>query len=332
MRQTKIFGGSSHPELTEAICSRLGHPASPASLRAFANHETSVDVGVSVRNQDVYIVQSGSDMVNDHLMELLIFISACRGASARRITAIMPYFPYSKQSKKKKQRGAITAKLVASMLGVAGVDHVITMDLHASQMQGFFHRPVDNLYAEPSVAKWIREHIPDWQNCVVVSKNAGGAKRVTSLADRLHVDFALIHTDRTKRPSMNPSSTRRGRTVSLVGDVEDKVALIVDDMIDGCHSFLEAAEHLQTKCGARKVYIIATHGILSGDALAQIEACQAVDAVRLFLVVTNSYPIPESKRQTSSKLHVIDISAVLAEAIRRTHNGESVSFLFNTAL
>ncbi|CAG8582765.1 1934_t:CDS:2, partial [Ambispora leptoticha] len=201
MRRTKVFSGSSHVELAISICEKLGigSPA-PVILKKFSNQETSVEIGqcCSVRNEDVFIIQSGSTHTNDHLMELLIMISACKGASASRITAVMPYFPYCKQSKKKKHRGAITAKMVANLLSVAGVDHIITMDLHASQIQGFFNKPVDNLYAEPTIAKWIQDTVPGYSRGVVVSKNPGGAKRVTSLADRLKLDFAIIHTDRTR--------------------------------------------------------------------------------------------------------------------------------------
>ncbi|KAF8967386.1 hypothetical protein BGZ46_000190 [Entomortierella lignicola] len=358
--KTKVFGGSSHPEITKLITSRLGVEPSPVKLSQFKNKETSVEIGVSVRNEDVFIIQSGSPKINDSLMELLIMINACKGASAERITAVIPYFPYSKQSKKKKHRGAIAAKLVANILSISGVDHVITMDLHASQMQGFFNIPVDNLYAEPTVSKWIQENVEDWENGVVVSKNAGGAKRVTSLADRLNIDFALIHMDRSRKghaqgpdhsltkpeniynrleeeddddDSMvdaetgneihRPEAADETSMMTLVGDVQDKVCFIVDDMIDGCHSFLEAADNLVGH-GAKEVYIIATHGILSGNSLRQIEECANVHKI----VVTNTYPLPAEKRALCSKLHILDISPTLAEAIRRTHNGESISYLF----
>ncbi|KAG0323580.1 hypothetical protein BGZ99_002713 [Dissophora globulifera] len=363
LRRTKVFAGSSHPELAALVTTRLGVEPAKATLSQFKNKETSVEIGVSVRNEDVFIIQSGSSKINDSLMELLIMINACKGSSAERITAVIPYFPYSKQSKKKKHRGAIAAKLVANILAISGVDHIITMDLHASQMQGFFNRPVDNLYAEPTIAQWITDNVDDWENGVVVSKNAGGAKRVTSLADRLNIDFALIHKDRT-RPGhaidpdhslSNPENiynrlededddydddlvdaeTGHGilratagadetPMMTLVGDVDGRVCFIVDDMIDGCHSFLEAADNLVSH-GAKEVYIIATHGILSGDSLRQIEECTNVHRV----VVTNTYPIPAEKRALSPKLKVLDISATLAEAIRRTHNGESISYLFS---
>ncbi|KFH65793.1 hypothetical protein MVEG_07896 [Podila verticillata NRRL 6337] len=363
MRKTKIFVGTSHPELGSLVTGRLGVEAGEVKLSQFKNRETSVEIGVSVRNEDVYIIQSGSPKINDSLMELLIMINACKGSSAQRITAVIPYFPYSKQSKKKKHRGAIAAKLVANILSISGVDHIITMDLHASQMQGFFNLPVDNLYAEPTVAKWIQENVEDWANGVVVSKNAGGAKRVTSLADRLNIDFALIHRDRsrnghTKVPDQSLSkpeniynrlededddeddsmvdaetghevnrrinSPDETSLMTLVGDVEGKVCFILDDMIDGCHSFLEAADNLMHH-GAKSVYIIATHAILSGNSLRQIEECPNVHKI----VVTNTYPLPAEKCAQCSKLQVLDISATLAEAIRRTHNGESISYLFS---
>ncbi|KAA8898964.1 ribose-phosphate pyrophosphokinase 1 [Sphaerosporella brunnea] len=226
MRRARIFSGSSHPGLCDSICERLGTSPAKCRLKKFANGETSVEVGCSVRDQDVFIVQSGSQNVNDSIIELLILISACKGGSANKITAVMPYFPYSKQSKKKAHRGAITARMVANLLHIAGVDHVITVDLHASQMQGFFTKPVDNLYAEPLLARWIRHNIPDWRNCVVVSKNPGGTKRVTQLADVLKLNFALITTDRRRVRdgwmSSRIQSNRHSPAVSEHGDEEDE--------------------------------------------------------------------------------------------------------------
>lgn len=198
MRGVKIFSGRSHPSLTEAICERLGTSPAKCELGNFSNGETSVQIGTSIRNQDVFIVQSGSPKINDSVMELLIMIAACKGGSAKSITAVMPYFPYSRQSKKKSHRGAITARMLANLISVAGVDHVITVDLHASQMQGFFSKPVDNLFAEPLVVRWIMNNVPGWRSAVVVSKNAGGTKRVTSLADALKLNFAIVSTDKVR--------------------------------------------------------------------------------------------------------------------------------------
>ncbi|CCJ29736.1 unnamed protein product [Pneumocystis jirovecii] len=457
MRRTKIFGGSSHPELVEAITHHLGILPAPVSLKKFSNQETRVEIACSVRMEDVFIIQSGSNTINDHLMELLIMISACKGASAAKITAVMPYFPYSKQSKMRKHRGSITAKMIANLLTVAGVDHIITMDLHASQIQGFFTKPVDNLYAEPSIARWITENIDDWESAVVVSKNPDGAKRVTSLADALNINFALIHTDKKRktfkgsysyisvnsyspitsnhesiddsnmyiynshenscyedqtpfisRPSTpsefsshrKPQSSRsicsnirtarlisghvvdddypssmspcgnltdaahgsdnlffptfsfypnnasvdtsiiapsdeeehmnsnEERMITLVGDVENKTALILDDMIETPGSFVAAAEHLIKNCGAKRVFVLATHGILQEGCLEQIEECSCIDKV----IITNTYPVSKEKRQISTKLVIIDISRVFGEAIRRVHNGESISYLFERTL
>ncbi|ORY05742.1 phosphoribosyl pyrophosphate synthetase 1-like 1 [Basidiobolus meristosporus CBS 931.73] len=329
MRRTKVFAGSSNPELSRLIVERLGINEAPVSLKKFSNKETSIEIGASVRDEDVFIVQSGCGSVNDNIMELLILTNACKFASAKRVTAVLPYFPYSKQSKKK-SRSAITAKLLANMLTVAGVNHIITMDLHASQMQGFFNRPVDNLYAEPNIAKWIMENEPNYMSGVVVSKNAGGAKRVTSLADRLNVDFALIHSDPQVRfhHSDNGAILQEGEGITLVGDVEGRVVFLLDDMIDGSKSFIKAADHLCKRCKATRVYVVATHGLLSGDSLKELEGCSSIYQV----VITNTIALPESKRQNITKLRIIDISGTLAEAIRRTHNGESISFLFNTAL
>ena len=198
MRGVKVFSGRSHPTLVESICERLGSSPAKCELGNFANGEISVQIGVSIRNEDVFIVQSGSPNINDSVMEMLIMIAACKGGSAKSITAVMPYFPYSRQCKKKSHRGAITAKMVANLMVVAGVDHIITVDLHALQMQGFFGKPVDNLFAEPIIARWIKANVSGWKDAVVVSKNVGGTKRVTSLADALKLSFALVSTDKDR--------------------------------------------------------------------------------------------------------------------------------------
>jgi ribose-phosphate pyrophosphokinase len=173
----KIFTGNSHPELAKLVASRMGIDLAKAVVMKYSNQETSVTVGESVRDEDVFIIQSGCGEINDNLMELLILINACKTASARRVTAVIPCFPYARQDKKDKSRAPITAKLAANMLTVAGANHVITIDLHASQIQGFFNIPVDNLYCEPSMIKYIRTQIPDWKNAIIVSPDAGGAKR-----------------------------------------------------------------------------------------------------------------------------------------------------------
>uniref|UniRef100_A0A8B9JZD8 ribose-phosphate diphosphokinase n=1 Tax=Astyanax mexicanus TaxID=7994 RepID=A0A8B9JZD8_ASTMX len=281
MPNIKIFSGSSHPDLSQKIADRLGQELGKVVTKKFSNQETCVEIGESVRGEDVYIVQSGCGEINDNLMELLIMINACKIASASRVTAVIPCFPYARQDKKDK---------------------------------GFFDIPVDNLYAEPAVLKWIKENINEWKNCTIVSPDAGGAKRVTSIADRLNVDFALIHKERKKANEVD--------RMVLVGDVKDRVAILVDDMADTCGTICHAADKL-VSAGATKVYAILTHGIFSGPAISRINNAN-FEAV----VVTNTIP-QEDKIKHCNKIQVIDISMILAEAIRRTHNGESVSYLFS---
>ncbi|KAI2629561.1 phosphoribosyl pyrophosphokinase [Hypoxylon sp. NC1633] len=501
MRGTLVFSGTSCPALTGKICENLGMAPAEADLSQFSNGETSVRILTSVRDKDVFVVQSGSPTINDTIMELLIMISACKGGSANKITAVLPYFPYSRQSKKKSHRGAITARMLANLLHVAGVKHVVTVDLHASQMQGFFKCPVDNLHAEPLIARWIRLNIPNWKDAVVVSKNAGGTKRVTSLADALKLNFGLVTTDRKRAHNMSASmimnhldgwdnppayvngvrhsngisedrdsdgngsamssrivaepqeSPRRatappvrtnsltrspyaraytpsqtspieelkdeeennddaqvyndqraqevtqGRLVqghvvpddfqsptqsdggadgsqscqgadedpmtmshassffapephalggsgdvevssdedeeklrdpkvehmiTLVGNVKDRPVLIVDDMIDKAGSWIAAAETVVKRGKAKKVYCMATHGVFGADCLEQMQACDCIDQI----IVTNSFPIPDRRAKNASKLVILDLSYLLAEAIRRNHYGESISPLF----
>lgn len=314
MTNIVLFSGSSHQDLSQRVADRLGLELGKVITKKFSNLETSVEIGESVRGEDVYIIQSGCGEINDNLMELLIMINACKIASACRVTAVIPCFPYARQDKKDKSRAPISAKLVANMLSVAGANHIITMDLHACQIQGFFDIPVDNLYAEPAVLQWIRENISEWRNCIIVSPDAGGAKRVTSIADRLNVEFALIHKERKKANQVDQ--------MVLVGDVKDRVAILVDDMADTCGTICYAADKLLS-AGAHKVYAILTHGIFSGPAISRLNNA-SFEAV----VVTNTIP-QEDKMIHCAKIQVIDISMILAEAIRRTHNGESVSYLFS---
>lgn len=300
LMQINVFTGSSHPELASLILERLSLPPAPAVLKRFSNAEISVEIGASVRDMDVFIIQSGSSTVNDHVMELLIMISACRAASARRITAVLPYFPYNKQSKRKKARGAITAKLLANMLQVSGVDHIITLDLHSSHIQGFFNKPVDNLTGEPAIAKYLKERFPTLATQgIIICKNAGGAKLVTSMSDKLKIDFALIHRERYHVHELADDETIETR-LTLVGDVQDKICFLYDDSIDGAHSFLDSCAHLK-KCNAAQVFLVASHGILSGNSLTELEQSTDVDGI----IVTNSYPIPKEKRALSTKLEII---------------------------
>ncbi|EGO05236.1 hypothetical protein SERLA73DRAFT_43934 [Serpula lacrymans var. lacrymans S7.3] len=306
----KIFAGTSHPELAEIIARRLGLPLAKAEVTKSGIGETNVRIAQSVREDDVYIINTGCAEVNTALMELCIMIHACKIASAKRITAVLPLFPYARQDKKDKSRAPITAKLVANMLQKSGCDHVITMDLHASQIQGFFDVP---LYAEPSAILYIRTHF-NLNDVVIVSPDAGGAKRATSIADRLGVDFALFHKERKKANEVS--------RMVLVGQVKDKIAILVDDMADTCGTLCLAAQHL-AEANVAKVYAIVTHGILSGNALTAVE-----ESILEKLIVTNTLPQRENQAKCS-KIEVIDIGAVLAEVIRRSHYGESVSKLFH---
>lgn len=310
----KLLAGNSHPELAELLSRRLGIPLSKVGVYQYSNTETSVTIGESIRDEDVYIIQTGigAQEVNDFLMELLILIHACKTASVRRITAVIPNFPYARQDKKDKSRAPITAKLIAKMLETAGCDHVITMDLHASQIQGFFHIPVDNLYAEPSVLNYIRTKT-DLKNTILVSPDAGGAKRVASLADKLDLNFALIHKERQKANEVS--------RMVLVGDVQGKSCLLIDDMADTCGTLVKACDTL-LEHGAKEVIAIVTHGIFSGSAREKLANSKLSK-----IVCTNTVPVDIDLPIVDQ----VDISPTLAEAIKRLHNGESVSYLFTHA-
>lgn len=309
----KVFSGSSNPDLAHRVAERLGHPLSACRLDKFANGETKVEIGESVRGEDVFIIQSGCGSINDNLMELLILINACKIASAQKITAVIPCFPYARQDRKDKSRAPISAKLVANMLTVAGANHIITMDLHANQVQGFFDIPVDNLYAEPIAIRWIKENVPDWRNCTIVSPDAGGAKRATSMADKLKVNCAIIHKERKKAGEISE--------MVLMGDVEGKAAILVDDMADTCGTIVSAAAKL-AEAGAKEIYAILTHGVFSGQAIEKVRASKFKA-----MVVTNTIP-QQSTQDDDTKIECIDVSILFAEAIRRNHTGESIGVLF----
>ncbi|OBA23107.1 phosphoribosyl pyrophosphokinase [Metschnikowia bicuspidata var. bicuspidata NRRL YB-4993] len=309
----KLVTGNLHRGLADLIAARLAIPVAKVGAFQYLNTETSVAVGESMRDEDVYIIQTGYGLINDFLMELLLIINACRSGGARRITAVVPNFMYARQDKKDKSRAPITAKLVANLLQTAGCDHVITMDLHASQIQGFFRVPVDNLYAEPSTLRYIRDHYAG-DDLIIVSPDAGGAKRVASIADMLDVQFALIHKERQKANEVSK--------MVLVGDVSHKTCILIDDIADTCGTLCKAADVLLAN-GANKVVAMVTHGIFSGLAVDKLNRSQ-LDKI----VCTNSIPLAD-KAAACSKLELMDISPTLAEAIRRLHNGESVSYLFN---
>jgi len=311
--ELKLFTGNANPELAESIAAVLGIQVGKATVGKFSNGETSVWIEESVRDCDAFILQpTCNPNVNDNLMELLIMCDAMKRASARRITAVIPCFGYARQDKKDKSRAPITGKLIANLIETAGVDRIITLDLHASQIQGFFDIPVDNLFAEPLIVRYIKRQIIG--DIVIVSPDAGGVKRAKGIADLLGLDLAIIHKERKKINEVEG--------MILVGNVQDKVCVLVDDMADTCGTMALAAITLMEN-GAREIYACVSHGVLSGKALERI-----INSPIKTIVVTNS--IPQSKNLSlCDKLHVIDISPMLAEAIRRTHNGESISVLFN---
>lgn len=311
----KLIAPDCQLNIVKSIAERLSIPITECVLVRGPNKEINFSISETVRDQDVYIVsQIGSNEVNDRVFELLIMINAAKTASARKITAVIPNFPYARQDKKDKARAPITAKLMADMLTTAGCDHIVTMDLHAAQIQGFFDVPLDNLYAEPSMVRYIQDHT-DCENCIIVSPDAGGAKRAASLAEDLNLTFALIHKERVKANEVS--------RMVLVGDVRGKTCIIVDDMADTCGTLVKASNILLDN-GAKKVVAIVTHGILSGNAIKNINGSR-LDKV----VCTNTVQFG-NKLKLCPKLEIIDISGVLAESIRRLHNGESVSYLFRS--
>ncbi|KFY27161.1 hypothetical protein V491_01001 [Pseudogymnoascus sp. VKM F-3775] len=429
-RNIVILGGNSHPQLVETICNTLGVAACDRILKKFSVGESRLEIQDSVRGKDVYIIQSGGGKVNDNFIDLCIMISACKTGSAKRVTAVLPLFPYSRQPdipynkvgapltrnptdvnrtdfsfesrpatpslsqpqsqglangignlhKKlgksslednlsngitpprrqdtgdssngsvKEEKGAQTphftthdyennaiinnaaffqpkpgykqwvaqaGTLVADLLTCAGADHIITMDLHDPQYQGFFDIPVDNLYGKPLLKRYIQQHIPNFKDAVIVSPDAGGAKRATAIADGLNMDFALIHKER--RPTR--ITDRQNATMMLVGDVAGRVAIIIDDLADTSNTITRAAKLVKRE-GATYVYALLTHGVFSGDAIARINA-SAIDKV----IVTNSVPQEEHKR-LCPKLEVLEIGGIFAESIRRVYHGESISVLF----
>lgn len=338
-----LLSGNSHPELADLIANKLGVRVGRAELAQSSCLETKAEIMESVREKSVYIIQTGIPKdVNNHIMELLIMAYACKTSSARNIVGVIPYMPYCKQSKMRK-RGCIVSKLLAQMMYKAGLTHVITMDLHQKEIQGFFDCPVDNLRASPFLLQYIQESIPDYRNAVIVARDPGSAKKATSYAERLRLGIAVIHgeqkigedeeTDGRNSPPMVPPrimemgggvpalAAKEKPPINVVGDVGGRIAIMVDDMIDDVAGFVAAAEVLKER-GAYKIYVLATHGLLSSDAPRVIEA-SAIDEV----VVTNTVPHEILKLQCH-KIKTVDISALLAESIRRIHNNESMSYLF----
>jgi len=385
-RGSIILSGNSHPELAKSVARHLDVKLGKSSAYQKTNKETVVEIQESVRGKDVYIIQTGTKDVNNSIMELLIMCYACKTSSCKNVIGVLPYLPYCRHTKMRR-RGNISLKLVAQMLGKAGFSHIITLDMHSKESQGFFDCAIDNLRASPFLIQYIQESIPDWNNAVIVAKNPLVAKRASSYAERLRIGIAFMHgevkedeeeedgraspppndpNDQDQQQEGNPQGqpaqpqqtadasadataaasaataaeeqsisdrvTQMGVTmppmtpkekppINVVGDVSGRIAIMVDDIIDDVQSFVNAAAVLKER-GAYKIYVMATHGILSKEAPRLIED-SAIDEV----VVTNSVPHDVQKLQCH-KIKTVDISILLAEAIRRIHNKESMSHLF----
>lgn len=311
MNKIKIFAGNSNPILAREICDHLSVPLGSANVRNFSDGEIMVEVGENVRGCDVYVVQSTSAPTNNHLMELLIIVDALKRASAASITAVVPYFGYARQDRKVAPRTPITSKLVADLISTSGVDRLLTMDLHAGQIQGFFNIPVDHLYAAPVLLEDLYGRFAE--RVVIVSPDAGGTERARAFAKRLDAGLAIIDKRR--------SGPNVSEVMHIIGDVKDKICIIVDDMIDTAGTLCHAATALQ-KQGAKKVCAYATHAVLSGPALERIEASCLEE-----VVVSDTIFCAEKVKQCP-KLRTLPVSKILAEAIRRIHSAESVSSLF----
>ena len=306
----KIFSGNANRPLAQRIADYVGVRLGDATVTAFPDHETFVKINENIRGRDVFIVQPTSPPANQHLMELLIMIDACRRASAQRITAVVPFFGYARQDRKDQPRVPITAKLVANLIVAAGANRVLTMDLHAQQIMGFFDIPVDHLYAAPVIYRYFQKK--DLSNLVVVSPDIGGVKMVHAYANMFHAPLAIVAKKRTSATDVE--------VLSVVGDVKGKDVLLVDDLTESAGTLTRAAEILKTK-GARKIYASVTHAVLGSHAIDRLRKSKLEE-----LVTTDTVP---HSRVTGFKMTELSVAPVLGEAIKRIHNSESVSSLFD---
>ncbi len=315
-KEIKVFAGNSNPELAEHICSELYRTLGKADVAQFADGECSVSVFEPVRGKDVFIVQSTCNHVNDNLMELLIMIDAMRRASAGRITAVIPYFGYARQDRKAKSRDPISAKLVANLITTAGADRVLTMDLHAAQIQGFFDIPVDNLLGSHLFVKhFVNMFGKGNEDVMVVSPDVGSTARVRAFSMKLGVNIAIVDKRREK--------ANQSEVMNIIGNVEGKTCILLDDIVDTAGSLCGAAKAISEIGGAKKVYACATHGVLSGPAIERIEnSC----IEELLLLDTIPYP---TDKPACSKIKYISTAPVFAEAIRRIYEEVSISNLFD---
>ena len=313
MTNPKLFSGRANPALAQRIGEYLGLPLSAIQAKPFPDGELVVKIEEDIRGRDVFLIQpTCGPVVNEHLMELLIFIDCARRASAQRITAVMPYYGYARQDRKDEGRVPITAKLVANLIATAGADRVLTMDLHAAQIQGFFDIPVDNLMAEPVLSRyWSSQGLED---LVLVSPDVGNVKRARMYAQRLGGELAIIDKRR-----ISGRDTETGR---LIGEVSGKTVLMMDDMISTAGTVCNAAKLCKEK-GAKRIFAGATHAVLCGPAVERLREAP-IDQ----LVVTDTIPVDEEKARAIGKLKVLSVAELMGEAIHRIHNDESVSSLF----
>lgn len=311
MAEFRIFSGNSNPELSKKICEYLAVPLGRAKVKTFSDGEIQIEIQENVRAKDIFVIQSTCNPVNDNLMEFLLMIDAFRRSSAQRITAVIPYYGYARQDKKVAPRVPISSKLVANLITMAGANRVITMDLHAGQIQGFFDIPVDNLFVAPVMLDYIKSNFNN--HLVIVSPDAGGVERARAFAKRLNAGLAIVDKRR--------DAPNQAKAMAVIGDVADKTAIILDDMVDTAGTLTEAAEALSKK-GAKEIHACCTHPVLSGPAVDRIK-----DSVLRSVVVADTIPLRESAAAIE-KFKVLSIAKLIGEAIIRSHRGDSVTSLF----
>ncbi|MCF0248320.1 MAG: ribose-phosphate pyrophosphokinase [Synergistes sp.] len=319
LREVKIFSGSADPQFAENICMNLGVPLSASKLFRFSDGEIGVSIEESVRGADVYVVQPTCEPANEHLFELLIIVDALKRASAYHVNLVMPYFGYARQDRKTRSREPITAKLIANLLEKAGADRIITADLHAGQIQGFFDIPVDHLTGIPLLASYFRRILAqevEHDLVTVVSPDVGGVVRARKFVESLNSSTDLAIVDKRRSHEV----ANQCEVMEIIGDIEGRICILVDDIVDTAGTIVKAAEALKAR-GAKAVYACATHGVLSGPAIERIKGSVIEE-----MVLTDTIPLPESKQ--ISKIKVLPIAPLFAEALRRIHSESSVSILF----
>jgi ribose-phosphate pyrophosphokinase len=311
LQDLKIFSGASNKPLTDEVCSLFNFPQGNVNVGTFSDGEIQIEINENVRGSDVFLIQSTCTPVNNNLMELLILIDAMKRASAERITAVIPYYGYARQDRKAAPRAPISAKLVADLLTTAGANRVLTMDLHAGQIQGFFNIPVDNLYASPIIFKYLKDKYDN--DLVIVSPDAGGVERARSMAKSLDTTIAIIDKRRLK--------PNEASVMNVIGEIEGKNALILDDMTDTAGTLTQGAKALMER-GAKTVSACCTHPVLSGPAVKRIDESPLEE-----LIVTNTIPLSE-EAQKSNKINVLSVAELFAEAIKRISTNDSINSLF----